>query len=1100
MLLTGDISGTIVYLGTTPGWVQIGMSLEHEAWPGGRTTIVDADGDQIYTADEASGSFPGAEMFAYWGLEATVDATAEAAAEARKDIAYRALNLTAGSFSAEVVGGTEGLALGMLVGMREYPDTLYLKDPTEITGITETHITLSKTANYTIAGAQVVFARRVKTQSPPVFIAKATVDWAWLFTDKDVRTRTAIATAGQNYLAVIRGGTAGISPGDHVLRNEGNFSGNGLQVSAVYDPVVYLYGSSDFSGTREFLFARPFYATASASATATANLQTGNPYILANYHNGELELVTGNPADYRYGMEVEGPGYDAPSRVLSVNLLNRKIATWPQPTGSGQGGYQFWWPIAAQAETTIVASAALSVSRTAELATNVTALGTATANLTHQYKGVMAQGASSAQAIITLTARVQERVLHQITTGDQWITVAGGVAGIVPGKHKVQPIAHATYGSTPWGYPAVSGYLDAVDIVAVDAVGGRVRVAKAPIVADNNFPYPFTGHFFCVIHVPVGATGTGDARQISRLTRNNVYRQWVMVEKGHPRVDLLPAARQIQGWQSGYAVAEGELVEQDILNGTQTRSAVFSGTVIPQDSYILDDSFNVVGFYLPVSWPYNRPIPGRYTTDLLIYSPLKLAAASTAGATATQATVIRGLRAVATAATYSSAEVALDRAVYLRANAQAAATAAAMLNLPERQWTLAFNGITAKVITGEIANAVPGMRVHVVAPSGSGPMTMAEHVLEIFSVNTATQTLTFAASSGLTLTAAAWVYWPLGGIATAPAVAVPPTLSRDIRLKPAAAHAACTASATFDSIVSMPLKTAAAAGATGSAVLSFDVLALRMAATCQSLGSARITRWIDVKAQGLCYATASAYLEYTDEGLTVKDAIDDVLNTLGITQPQLAQQFMKRRALHDLNAAAQMVWTACVDLGFIGKTTHEISYSQGQASATLSRTVQTVLGNVRVGDGPPLMKLATRSQWQNFAVSFGISSGPPLAWFADSHGQPKSDSIAVKLHLAPAPPEAVTVKLDVIEDCPRYLWQDYIERTALQIPHQYAESCLLPICRYLASGSGLFNKPDLKAQIDADYKTALGILRITDPEQEEQDRTNAKPKEAAAAR
>lgn len=255
----------------------------------------------------------------------------------------------------------------------------------------------------------------------------------------------------------------------------------------------------------------------------------------------------------------------------------------------------------------------------------------------------------------------------------------------------------------------------------------------------------------------------------------------------------------------------------------------------------------------------------------------------------------------------------------------------------------------------------------------------------------------------------------------------------------------------------------------------------------------------DLRATVSAGARTTAALSFPGDGLTVADAIDDMLVLMGIQRTAVSAQWMRTRALHDLNAAAQMVWTACVDLGFIGKTTLEVAFEAAQDFAPLPANVQTVLGNVRVGQqGAPLLKLATRSQWQNFAAVFGVSSGPVLAWYADSYGRAESDSIAVRLHLAPPMPEAGTVFLDVIEECPRYNWPDYAARTALRIPHQYAESCLLPICRYLAAGSGLFNKPELKAQIDVDYQRALGLLRLSDPKQEDQERSNAKAPEVAA--
>jgi len=223
----------------------------------------------------------------------------------------------------------------------------------------------------------------------------------------------------------------------------------------------------------------------------------------------------------------------------------------------------------------------------------------------------------------------------------------------------------------------------------------------------------------------------------------------------------------------------------------------------------------------------------------------------------------------------------------------------------------------------------------------------------------------------------------------------------------------------------------------------------------------------------------------------VDRALDDILVLLGIQDTSVAAEWMKTRALHDLNAAFQRVWLALQDMGFVGATTLDVSFTN-TGESVLASNVQKVLGNVRLSTGAPLLPLRSRGQLQTYAGIYG--AGVPVAYFIETEASGGgAEAVTTRLHIVPpAGADAVAVKVDVIVEPPRFTWEDYARRSTLSIPHQYAESCLLPICRYLASGSALFWAKDQKPQIDADYQAALQMLRLSDPDGEAMTRADEK--------
>lgn len=236
----------------------------------------------------------------------------------------------------------------------------------------------------------------------------------------------------------------------------------------------------------------------------------------------------------------------------------------------------------------------------------------------------------------------------------------------------------------------------------------------------------------------------------------------------------------------------------------------------------------------------------------------------------------------------------------------------------------------------------------------------------------------------------------------------------------------------------------------------------------------------------------NAFLTQPDQGLTVTDVINDILLLWGVAIPETAPAYMLTRAIHDMNAALQMVWGLAKDSDYFTRQTITLSFGVGISELTLPTNVLTILGPARYqSNGQPLRPLTNRSQYDSYGpiflgqLSFGVSNGPPQAFFIEKLNIAEPDDVTNIMHVVPAPTVTTPLLLDVSVQAPRYVFSDYLTATPVEFPQKYVDSVLLPFCRYKAMTSYLLTNADLRPSLVADYQSAMRVIGAVDPTMKE---------------
>ncbi len=292
----------------------------------------------------------------------------------------------------------------------------------------------------------------------------------------------------------------------------------------------------------------------------------------------------------------------------------------------------------------------------------------------------------------------------------------------------------------------------------------------------------------------------------------------------------------------------------------------------------------------------------------------------------------------------------------------------------------------------------------------------------------------------------------------------------------------------------VPLSGRANVGVNAEAVLT-SFVNFAAAVILRAEDSAKISADIVLRGATHVNATASATVSLVGEGLGVCSVINDILLLWGIEDARMSVQYLRDRALHDLNAAMQLIWARAKDRDYFSRRTLTVILNSGTSSAVLEQDVQNVLGPVRRdSDKGNLRPLASRSQLDLFGHLFlgqtnnaAVVNGVPQAFFAERLNQSRPDNTKIVLHVVPAPDADTNLLVDVAMECPRYEWRDYCQCTPLHIPHRYAESVLLPVCRHRAMSSHYFIKEDRRELIENEYAVAMQVLGLVDPQLKEAD-------------
>jgi len=220
--------------------------------------------------------------------------------------------------------------------------------------------------------------------------------------------------------------------------------------------------------------------------------------------------------------------------------------------------------------------------------------------------------------------------------------------------------------------------------------------------------------------------------------------------------------------------------------------------------------------------------------------------------------------------------------------------------------------------------------------------------------------------------------------------------------------------------------------------------------------------------------------------MNVTQAIDAIYEVFGIPNNASAPEIMRRRIFNDLNSALQLIWSKGHRLlDYYTRQTITATITANSNNVVLSDSVSAVLGPVkRVFDNVGLRPIRTRGEYDSFASIYAgsltaLTGAPPQAYFADQERPTPdaADSTKITLFVVPSPTANTSLSLEVSLKAPAFTTADYVSSTAIPIPHNYAETLLLPIARYLSSSSLFFadkskqREPLLKAEYDRALKT-----------------------------
>ncbi len=217
--------------------------------------------------------------------------------------------------------------------------------------------------------------------------------------------------------------------------------------------------------------------------------------------------------------------------------------------------------------------------------------------------------------------------------------------------------------------------------------------------------------------------------------------------------------------------------------------------------------------------------------------------------------------------------------------------------------------------------------------------------------------------------------------------------------------------------------------------------------------------------------------------LTIAQAYADLLSKLGIESTSGVPTLVQQDCVVAINGAMQQLQTAGQD--FFTRQEITLTLAAGTAIYNIPVATQSVLGPVRWNNTKPLRALTSEGELDQFARIFlgetgygGGTDGDPVAYFVKYlRSGVAGDICAITIRLAPAPSApAGTLVAEVVNDAPSYTVANLTDSTVLPVAQNYTESVFLPIARMLVTRSSQFSRPDLLAQLTADYQQAMQQL------------------------
>jgi len=243
----------------------------------------------------------------------------------------------------------------------------------------------------------------------------------------------------------------------------------------------------------------------------------------------------------------------------------------------------------------------------------------------------------------------------------------------------------------------------------------------------------------------------------------------------------------------------------------------------------------------------------------------------------------------------------------------------------------------------------------------------------------------------------------------------------------------------------------------------------------------------------------TAGVTLTDPGFTVKQALEAIYSVWGAGCSDGCDTAYTARgtaALDILNGCLQEILLNAKELQYLSRET--IDVASGTTDSNNGLYYYTLPDNVQAVVGPVLMKttsgsgsvairrqligVSTKSQLLNFSTYYNTSGGNTIYGYWIERGyQLSGDRTRVRIYVS-APITGATLRADVERESLRYRSGDCNTGTVIPLPHQYAESLLLPLLREAASASTYASRRDAAPLHQAAAAAARARFAQADPQ------------------
>jgi len=214
---------------------------------------------------------------------------------------------------------------------------------------------------------------------------------------------------------------------------------------------------------------------------------------------------------------------------------------------------------------------------------------------------------------------------------------------------------------------------------------------------------------------------------------------------------------------------------------------------------------------------------------------------------------------------------------------------------------------------------------------------------------------------------------------------------------------------------------------------------------------------------------------------TVTSALDHLAKLCGYQYAHQCPSDVQETFLATINKVFAEIYARSAKLNYFNRVPRTYTLNSGNTVVTLEDDVQSLDGYIRVaGSADPIPTVSHLSEIERFPSLYPGSDAPLQAVFPNREARTHVEGFTHTLIFTPAPTASTQITVDVLLQAPRYGWSDYLDHTALRIPHRYATAIVFPLLSKAITYSLSFVNPEALQTIEADYAQARNILGAVD--------------------